>query len=535
MLRSLAMEDEGKNMNNMDKVNLLKSFSLFLHLQEEDLLDVANELEDEVFPVGANIVNQGDYGDKIYFVLDGMAEAYLINKQGQEVTLGTLSKGNYFGELALLARGRRNCFVVAKTTCKLVSLSFDNFNKLIVTHSKIKDELIQLLIKRLGEALHVVSEKQKNKIILMIYSDEAVNRVQHFENYFQKISEKSVVILDGNDFQDEVKETINHIHSSYLLIKIKGTPSSFLLEKSDYVINFVHHSENGFSLTKDASAWKIENTARRITKKTIGIALCSGGMPAIAHIGVLNILQKEGIPLDYIVGTSAGAVVGGAFAFQGSTEKMLQQIDGYLAQSGLPRFLMLLSHMAFNFSGIYKPTLLRTAFRPLFEEKKMEDALIPFASVASDLFTGKTVVIDSGSALEGIVASNAAPIFSSPVKIDEHLLIDGIATAPLPIQVLIDKKIDIKIAVPIPQLDLQVPMKSNSKLPTIYIRSRSMMAEKITHESAIRADVIIRPDVAGIHMNDSTKIQSVIRAGEVAAHIAVNRIKYLLYSHHKEV
>lgn len=522
-------------MNNSKRFGYLKLFSLFSHLKDDELLDITHMLEDELAPKGTNIINQGDAGDRIYFILEGIAEAYTFNKQGQEVALEILSAGDYFGELALLTHGVRNCSVRAKTRCKLMSLSSDNFAKLLALHPSLKDELIQLLSKRLGITLHLISENQENIIIIMICSEEAANRIHHFEHYFKRIAPKSVVILEDNGSQNELAEKMNSIENSYVLIKTKASPSNFLVDRADHIINFVMNEANCFCLTPDASLWKIENTARRITNKTIGIALCSGGVPAAAHIGVLNVLQEEAIPLDYIVGTSAGAAIGGCFALNGSTEKILQQHLYLMNQSRLGMFLFALTHISFHFSGIFRNSIFKKINKPIFEDKKIEEAIIPFAVVASDLFTGKTVVIDEGSALDAITTSNSAVVFYEPDRRGEQMLIDGVATQPLPVQVLIDKGIDIKIAVPISQLDLLAPMKFNSKLPSIYMRSRSMMAEQIVNESLFLADAIIRPDVEGIHMDDLKKIQFAIQAGETAARLAIKQIRYLLYGHYNSI
>ncbi|MBX3709978.1 MAG: cyclic nucleotide-binding domain-containing protein [Gammaproteobacteria bacterium] len=517
-------------MSNFNTIDILKSFSLFSHLEDNDLIEISNALEFEQIAKGNNIVNEGDDGDKIYFILDGNAEAYIINQHGQEIILSSLNKGSYFGELALLTPGgKRNASVRAKTNCKLASLSYEKFNSIIATHPYIKDDLIKLLCKHLGKTLHVITEKEKNIIVVMICPDESTYNIQQFEQYFNKISQKSVVILNGNIPQNELAKKIDSIHNSYILVKVRKKPFPFLTDKANYIVNFIETIDDGFSLTPNVSLWKIQNTVRRITKKTIGIALCSGGVPAFAHIGVLNTLKKENIPLDYIVGTSAGAFIGGCFAFHGSTEKLINgYINFFKEKPKIKLFIEMCTHLSFNFRGIFKNTFLTPLLITLVGDKNIEEATIPFAAIASDLFTGNTVVLEKGSVINSINISNAAAVFSEPVKVDNQLLIDGVATAPLPVKVLVDKEIDIKIAVPIPQLDLIVPIKPNSKLLAIYMRSRSMMAEQIMNECALLADVIIRPEVSGIYMDDSTKFDSVIQAGEDAARLAIKRIKYLL-------
>jgi len=87
--------------------HLLKKFKLFHTLSDEALLVILNKLEVEEFPANVNIVTQGNYGDKIYFLIDGTVQAYVIDKHGEEITVAVLKQGDFFGELAVLTNGFR--------------------------------------------------------------------------------------------------------------------------------------------------------------------------------------------------------------------------------------------------------------------------------------------------------------------------------------------------------------------------------------------------------------------------------------------
>lgn len=522
-------------MDNLEFVNAIKSFSLFKKIDEHILHSLIDLFEIEHFPEKTVIINQGDYGDKIYFILSGKAEAYFINKEGEDVILATLHKGSYFGELALLIDGFRNCFVRSKVSCKLLSLTKSNFDALLDQFPSISRMLNELLSQRLGETLHLITEKKKNIFVLMITDTASLSRMQHFVAYLQKISSKKVILLDGLHTNDDFIRTRNTYQNHYILINSEDKPTEFLLKNSQYVVNFVEKNATHFCLTSDVSTWKIENTARKIAKKTIGIALSSGGAPAVAHVGVLKVFREEGIPLDYIVGTSMGAAIGGGYAFGIPLETIMARFFKEGKKSWLERQFERLLHLSMNFSGLLRPSYYNKEFAAIVANKRdFKEALIPFAAVASDLRTGKTVVLNSGDVIAAIATSNAAPVIFEPIKSGNQLLIDGVATAPLPIQVLLDEEIDIKIAVSIPQIDLVTPIKKNPKLLAIYLRSRSMMSEEIINLNAPRADVIIKPQVNGISMNDWSQINKIIQAGEIAAHHAVKRIRYLLEGTLKE-
>lgn len=511
-----------------ERINALKSFGLFDELDESVLHSIAAELELEYYPENATVVTQGDYGDKLYFIVDGIVEAYIINKQGNDVIVGVLTKGNYFGELALLTDGFRNNSVKAKTNCTFLSLPKKMFERLLDKYVTVNKAFIKLLSQRLRNTLQLITEKKESIVILMICSDESIDRENHFKNYFRKMSSRPILDLEGNISKEKlIKGKLNDNH--YLLVKTTSHPPEYLIRQADYIINFVEEAPGHFCLTHHANSWKIENTVRRITQKTVGIALCSGGIPGIAHLGVLKVIKEEGIPLDYIVGTSAGAAYGACYAFGRSLDEIEKIILEDTKKSKFIFFITLLRNLSFGFKGIISSNFDRKFMAPLIGDVNFEDALIPFSVVASDLYTGKTIIFKSGKVIDGVIASNAAAVISEPIEVPGQLLIDGVATAPLPIQVLIEEKIDIKIAVPIPQLDLATVMTEKSKMFAIYLRSRSMMAEKMTNLSTELADVIIRPQVEKINMLDIwTNIPKIIEAGEIAARTAIRRIRYLL-------
>lgn len=119
-----------------------------------------------------------------------------------------------------------------------------------------------------------------------------------------------------------------------------------------------------------------------------------------------------------------------------------------------------------------------------------------------------------------------------PIRYGNYLLIDGVATSPLPINVLIEKEIDIKIAVPIYQLDLTTKMNANPKILPIFLRSRSMMANEIVNSTTELADVIIEPSVNNFSVDDWNNSNIAIERGEEAASHAIARIQLLINSEH---
>lgn len=373
------------------------------------------------------------------------------------------------------------------------------------------------------------TKNQDNSIAILLNSAlETHPALMHFINYFKQIAPRPIHIFSGKFSDNDVRRKKNDLQQHYILINSQQTEPEKLLALADYVVDFVNPTimkKNHFNLSDNPSPWRIEHTVRRITKKTIGIALCSGGAPGMAHLGVLKVLQEEKIPLDYIAGTSSGSICGGIFATGFPLDAALEVIKKHAKPSTLT---IALKNPSFTLKGIMNGKYLMDILYALFGDQTIEQAQIPFAAVASDLISGQCLIYNIGSFMTAVRASCTIPFLINPIEDGKHLIIDGIATAPLPINVLENENIDIKIAVPIPQLDLITPIDIHAKLFTIYLRTYSLLAEQIVNYSKSRADIIISPQVEGIKLLDWKKLDKVVAAGETAAKESLLQIRQIL-------
>ncbi|MFC1945822.1 patatin-like phospholipase family protein [Chloroflexota bacterium] len=178
-------------------------------------------------------------------------------------------------------------------------------------------------------------------------------------------------------------------------------------------------------------------------KRKIGLALGSGAARGLAHIGVLDVLQKEGIPIDMVAGTSAGAMIGGLYALG----KDIEEIKS-LALELKGQKLVLLVDPSFPKSGFIKGRRIKRLLSLYFGgDIKIEEMRLPFACVATDVETGEEVVIDHGPVLEAIRASISIPGIFSVARWKGRHLVDGALVNPIPVDVLARMGADFIIAV----------------------------------------------------------------------------------------
>ncbi|MGB9860759.1 MAG: patatin-like phospholipase family protein [Candidatus Bipolaricaulaceae bacterium] len=176
--------------------------------------------------------------------------------------------------------------------------------------------------------------------------------------------------------------------------------------------------------------------------KKVGLALGSGGARGAAHVGVLKVLEREGIKVSAIAGSSIGAMVGGAYAagipLSRIEEEWLTTSRTKLLRSFLPTFPR---------AGLSSGAGLRRYLREILGDVRIEGLPIPFAAVATDLDTGEAVVLRRGSLVEAIRASTAIPGIFQPVRWEGRLLVDGGMVEPLPVQICRELGADLIIAV----------------------------------------------------------------------------------------
>ncbi len=179
-----------------------------------------------------------------------------------------------------------------------------------------------------------------------------------------------------------------------------------------------------------------------LSRKTVGLVLGSGSSRGWAHIGVIEALEKEKIPIDYIVGCSIGSYVGAIYA-SGSLESLKEFV---LRMDGRKVFSYF--DVVFPRSGVLNGTKrLKELFSMHTNAKDFSDLKIPLMMVATDLATGKKVVLKSGNILTALRATMSIPGLFAPVKFKDRWLVDGGLVDPVPVGVAWALEADVVVAV----------------------------------------------------------------------------------------
>jgi len=267
----------------------------------------------------------------------------------------------------------------------------------------------------------------------------------------------------------------------------------------------------------------IDMSSAELRRKKIGLALGSGAARGLAHIGVLAVLQKEGIPIDMIAGTSAGAIACALYAHSADAEQIIKQA----AELGWKKIAPLIDP-SLPKTGLMKGKKIENLLASYIGDNiKFSDLKIPFACVATDIDTGEEVVIDRGSVPEAVRASISVPAIFTVVKRGDRYLVDGGLVNPVPVSVVKRMGADFIIAVNVmPEVtDRAEKIDKEPNIFQIIMQSIYITTYSLVRSSVEDADTVIEPDVANIGAGDFQKAQELILRGEQAAQSAIPEIK----------
>jgi NTE family protein len=249
----------------------------------------------------------------------------------------------------------------------------------------------------------------------------------------------------------------------------------------------------------------------------VGIALGGGGARGFAEIGVLRVLEQEKIPVNVVVGTSVGSLIGAIYADSGRV------LDAeFIAVSIKDEDIF--DYRAFSFfsGGFVKGEKLELFLNTHLKNKNIENMAVPFGAVAVDLRTGQAVLFDNGPVARAVHASSAIPGVFVPVEIGGKIYVDGGVTDPIPVDFAKKKGADVVIAVAISPALPPVAPKNPIE---IAFHAITIMSSKIGELGVKDADVVIRPDVGNVAYDDFTQKKRLIDAGEKAARAAIPAIR----------
>ncbi len=249
----------------------------------------------------------------------------------------------------------------------------------------------------------------------------------------------------------------------------------------------------------------------------IGLALGGGAARGFAHIGVIKVLEAQGIYPDIIVGTSAGAVVGALYA-SGINGFDLQKLAFKLDESKI-------SDWSVPDRGVLKGEALQLFVNDAVAQRPIEALKKSFAVVATDLHSGESILFRTGNTGMAVRASATVPGVFRPVGINSHEYVDGGLSSPVPVRSTRQLGADVVIAV-------DISARPGNRLVRgtldILLQTFTIMGQNLARFELKEADIVIRPQVDGVGSTDFLARHDAILEGERAAQAALPQIREVI-------
>lgn len=279
----------------------------------------------------------------------------------------------------------------------------------------------------------------------------------------------------------------------------------------------------------------------------VGLALGSGGARGFAHLGVIEVLERAGIPIDLIVGSSAGAAIGSMYAFRPRIAPSLTHIRHYLHSELYDTtklsYLRQNEESRRNFydkmkirfaqgavfassmtrSALFTEDVLRKNVQFIIPPVNIEEGLLQLAVVAFDINSGAEILITEGPLVEAVMASCAIPGVFPPVQKDELLLMDGGILNPVPCDHARALGADVVIGVDLsPRPDALPPLGTSYE---VAMRAADITRYKLKNLLVRDADTLIPVDVSDVFWADFSQFDRCVEAGRQAAERALPAIR----------
>ena len=264
----------------------------------------------------------------------------------------------------------------------------------------------------------------------------------------------------------------------------------------------------------------------------LGLALSGGGARGLAHIGVLKVLEREGIPVDCLAGTSMGGVIAAAYAVGMSPA----EIERQALLMARWRNLVSLADLGLPRRGLFRGDRLLAYFERHLGQRTFADLTTPLALVAVDLNTGQEIILQEGPVAMAVRATVALPGLLAPVEMDGRRLADGGLLNNLPADVARQMDAEVVIAVDVSPKRGEIRLNHSRWAPEgvadilqVLGESVGIMMNAINEQKLrqARPEILIRPDIpAGVNaVAGYNRADELIGAGERAAEAALPRIR----------
>jgi len=553
---------------------------LFDGLDAEALEDVHQRMTPRKFAARETICREGDRGDSLLVIRRGLAEVSFGEGSGRR-TIARLRRGDVLGELSLITDEPRSATVVATMPTEALELGRDAFAALLARYPIMLVNLNTILGRRLAER-NVAGETRGEAVALV--ADSSLDLLMDLVSMTKTAAPSPVAALTLSEgrFECDVHldeptgesalSALDDLLDAHRLALVHLDPQHedllVLLEQMDRVLVVVSEADarrlsprleslagraelallaedeahmppemGGLSVVRSIAAFDPSDDvawlARHLSRTKLGLALGAGGAKGYAHVALLYLLEEAGYTVDYVAGSSIGAMVG-AWLGLGRTAA---EVEDSMRQAFTPDNVDKMFKLSIGGMSSGLDVHVR-ACRETTDDCTFADLEIPLVAMAVDLVTRQPAPITEGPLWEAMVASTAVAGMFPPHERGSQQLVDGIALVPVPSDAVREAGADVVVSVNLISHDTldawpgQSPPAAKPKRARVsmldsllQVMDLSQLDSSVRH--AARADVVITPRFGPGSWRDFHLAEQFAEAGRTAAEPALQSLRQL--------
>lgn len=551
--------------------------SLFEGLDEDLTLEVENALEWVDLPAGETLFEQGDAAPDAYVVTAGHL-AVVMGAGAHSRTVANICPGEVVGEMALLADAPRSATVVALHDSYLIRLPRRAFDVVVEGAPDARRYLFRLLTSRLqhtslGDAPAVAAEK------IAIIPLGPVEPLRETLDWFAHkvspiiigstcqedrwddggaIAGRKVVYMASNHHSAWARRCIDqadrvifvaNANSGAVGVEVVAAAARLGREMSLVLVNrrdaalptgaeawLSHFPHSQILHVRDADTSDCERVLRLISRSSVCMVLSGGGARALGHIGTIQALEEEGVPIDAIAGTSMGALIAALAAKGLRANEIRDRMRRHLVENNP------INEYTLPFVSLVRGRKLTRMFKEACEEARVEDLWRTFFCVSADLTTGAAVVHRSGPLWRALRASSAIPGLFPPVMDEGQVLVDGGIVDNMPTATMRSLNrglvigVDVSSAKTLAPCDIAVEQKSwlwmlmggRKKTPSmaqVLMSSGTIGSQSQRGSARAATDLLVEPCLDGIGMLSFSALDKAVEAGYHAMKAAMPELR----------
>ena len=463
---------------------VLTSVPLLAGLDQAALADILACARTRRYAQDALICQEGDPSDRVLVLQRGVAEAFVTSvTESRAISVGCLRPGDIIGEVGVVTHGPRSASVLTRTEALALEIGRDDFETLLARHPRLQSNLMQVLGERLAKANAALVDRRTGEIVMLIVGRDRSRAAADVIAAARRASPRPLAAVDlvaprrsdgevGTPLPDVVphsmSETIEQldglaaIHPTVALVVRCDDPGlARLVEHADRVLALVAPEEVaaltpvldatshvadlilcsgtaepalppgesrvvrrcGAELTRRDVAW----LGRHLSRSKLGLALGAGGAKCFAHAGVVQVLERAGYEIDYVAGSSMGAVVGIWLALGMTGAEIAATLRDRCAPDAVADAIFRKG------AGGGGPGVFTRIFRETTANRTFADLTIPAVVMTADLESRRPAPLTEGPLWKALLAALSIPGLYPPYVRGAQRLVDAVSLIPVPV------------------------------------------------------------------------------------------------------